>query len=72
MESGIRTGQVWKSVYGAAHVAITRIDGTRIRLATVTVEGETVRPYGREWWSTASQLTKAYRLTSLALTEEQQ
>lgn len=71
MNPSIHAGQVWKSLYGAAHVAITQIDGTRIRLATVTVEGETVQPYGRERWATAGQLTKAYRATSLVLSKDQ-
>ncbi len=65
MEPNIQAGQVWESIYGGAHVAITQIDGTRIRLATVTIKGDTVRPYGSERWATRDQLVKAYRLTDL-------
>ncbi|MEE6264933.1 hypothetical protein V2E29_04630 [Streptomyces diastatochromogenes] len=71
MES-IQAGQVWKSRYGAAHVAVTQIDGISIRLATVTVEDDVVRPYGCERWATVGQLSKAYRLTGLVITDEEQ
>ncbi|MFL4491500.1 hypothetical protein ACJ6WD_09600 [Streptomyces sp. VTCC 41912] len=72
MEPNIQAGQVWESIYGGAHVAITRIDGTRIRLATVTIEGDAAHPYGSERWATVGQLSKAYRLTGLVITEEEQ
>ncbi|MFI1205786.1 hypothetical protein ACH4VR_41285 [Streptomyces sp. NPDC020883] len=65
MEPNIQAGQVWKSLYGAAHIAITRIDGPRIRLATVTIEDDAVHSYGSERCATRGQLVKAYRLTHL-------
>ncbi|MET7429588.1 hypothetical protein ABZT16_11400 [Streptomyces flaveolus] len=62
--------QVWLSRYTTgAHVAVTEVDGTRIRLINVTVtpEGDVIAQAGRGRWATAGQLCRAYRITEHVL-----
>ncbi|MFD8144753.1 hypothetical protein [Streptomyces sp. NPDC059708] len=70
-QPNIAVNQVWRSRYTTGmHVAITEVDGSRVRLVNVSVrEGVATRQQGagRGRWATTAQLTRAYMSTDLTL-----
>ncbi|MFF9002647.1 hypothetical protein ACF1GW_35510 [Streptomyces achromogenes] len=67
-------GQVWLSRYTTGmHVAITAVQGDRVRLlpVAVTPQGAVTPTVGRGWWVSAGQLRRAYRITDHVLRSAQ-